>query len=452
MAFIAVAVRTALAAVFVVSGIAKLSDRTGTRQAVAGFGVPAGPAAWVAVLLAPVELGVALLVLLTPTATLGLVLVLVLLTAFTVAVLRALRAGRRPECHCFGRIGGADISARTVLRNGVLAALAAVGLVGLAARGDSTSDGSAVAAALAGLALAAGLLLAEGLAGRAARRQREREDLAAYESAAPVLAVPAPRFTLGTPAGIAMSLDDLLAPGLPVLLVTLSPGCGSCVRLRPDVAQWAELLRPRVTVAVLAIGTTEANEKAYETVPHLPVLLDGEDVRRQLGTTATPSAVVIGADGVVASPVASGEALVRRLLASTITGAEVGAPVASGDPEDAEATTPAAELGLSSVIHPRSTVEVHAIDGASVLLDTVTGGTVVVDQIGALVWSVLDGTSRLDEIVADIAEVFTAPVEVVGPDVLALVQSLGRAGLLVGVAPEAAPPHPDARSEAAAPL
>lgn len=453
MAFIALSVRVALATVFVVSGIAKLSDRNGTRQAVAGFGVPARLVASVAVLLAPAELVVALLLLVTPTAAVGLTVALMLLAGFTVAVLLALKAGRRPECHCFGRIGGADISGRTVARNAVLAGLAALGLVALAREGSALSDGSFVAAAIGGLVMATVVLLAEGLSGRAARRQREREDEAAYEAAQPAVArVSAPRFTLDTPAGTTMSLDDLLAPGLPVLLITLSPGCGSCVRLRPDVAQWAQVLSPRVTVAVLAIGTPEANQRAYEAVPHLPVLLDDQEVSQQLGTTATPSAVVIGADGVVASPVAGGETLVRRLLASTLAGAEVGEPAEGGDAEDGESGTPADELDLDSVVRPRGTVAVHQIGESTVLLDTTTGGTVAVDQIGALVWSVLDGTSRLDEIVADIADVFGAPVEAVGPDVLALVQSLGRAGLLSGVAPEATSPHAHAHSGVASPL
>jgi pyrroloquinoline quinone biosynthesis protein D len=56
-----------------------------------------------------------------------------------------------------------------------------------------------------------------------------------------------------------------------------------------------------------------------------------------------------------------------------------------------------------------------------------------VDQVGALVWSVLDGTSSLRDIATDVADVFGAPLDVVAPDLLSLVQTLGRAGLLDGV-------------------
>jgi hypothetical protein len=89
-------------------------------------------------------------------------------------------------------------------------------------------------------------------------------------------------------------------------------------------------------------------------------------------------------------------------------------------------------LDLDSPIRSRPGVETHPLGDSTVLLDTATGATVVVDQIGALVYSVLDG-SRLGDIVADVAEVFDVPAEVVGPDVLGLVQTLGRAGLLEGV-------------------
>ena len=51
----------ALAAVFGVSGGAKLLDRAGTREAVAGFGLPGRLVGPVATLLAPVELLTAVL-------------------------------------------------------------------------------------------------------------------------------------------------------------------------------------------------------------------------------------------------------------------------------------------------------------------------------------------------------------------------------------------------------
>ncbi len=419
--------RVALVVVFVVSGVAKLVDRDGTRQAVVGFGVPSRYVAPVALLLAPSELVVALLLLLPSTSTVGLVLAFVLLAAFTTVVVAALRAGRRPDCHCFGRVGGADVSWRTVARNGALAGLAVAGLVVARGSRDDLTAAETTGAVLGGVLVAAALILVEGLAGRSARRARERQDAITSEQ---VERTTASDFRLPTPTGGEVSLAELLAPGLPLLLVSLSPGCGPCNRLRPDVAQWAQVLDEQVTVAVLASGTPEANRTAYDEMPHLPVLLDEGGVRDQLGTTGAPSAVVVGADGRVTSGVANGEQLVRRLVRNFLTGADV------VDAEIDDEGLPADQLSLDSPVRARPGVEAHALHKSTMLLDTATGATLVVDQIGALVWSVLDG-SLLRDIVADVADVFGAPAEVVGPDVLGLVQSLGRAGLLEGVSTRA---------------
>ena len=413
----------ALAVVFAVSGGAKLLDRAGTREAVAGFGLPGRLVGPVATLLAPVELLTA--VLLVVAAPVGFVLALALLTAFSVAVALALRAGRRPECHCFGRLGAADVSARTLVRNGVLSALAVTGLV--AAAGGSGRPEATAAAVLGGLALAGLVVLAEALAGQAARRRRARDDERAFDDGPGHTR--APEFRLPSLTGGTTGLDDLLAPGRPLLLITLSPGCGPCKALRPDVGRWAELLGSRVSVAVLATGTVEQNLAAYAEMPHLPVLVDVDGVREELGTSGTPSAVLIGTDRRLLSGVAGGERLVRRLLAEAATDGEIGDedPDTSGRPVDS--------LTLDDVVGPRPTVEVHELDGAALLLDRATGATVTVDQLGALVWSVLDGTAPLAEIVRDLADVFGAPADVVGADVLELVRALGQAGLLADVSP-----------------
>jgi thiol-disulfide isomerase/thioredoxin len=434
--FVALLAAVAVAAVFTVSGVAKLLDRAGTREAVEGFGVPDGLVSPVAVGLAPAELVTALLLFLPPTRLTGLVLAAVLLVAFTVVVLLALRAGRRPECHCFGRIGGADVSARTVVRNLVLFAIAGVGLAGVTSAGD-VDGGRLVAAVVAGLALAAAVLAAEGVAGARARARRAAEDETAF--AQDVAATAVAPFSLPDLAGTPRTLADLLGPGLPVLLVTLSPGCGPCKRLRPDVARWAELFAGTVSVVALATGTREANLPSYADLPALPVLVDEDGtVRELLGTGATPSAVLIGPDARLASRVAGGEALVRRLLVATVTGTTPDPTL--DDRPDAEADgLPAAELDLDAVVAPRPGVQQHQLGESTVLLDPATGATVVLDQIGSVVWSVLDGASPLRAIVADVADVYEVPAQVVGPDLLRFVRSVGAAGLLAGVLAGPAP-------------
>jgi hypothetical protein len=71
----------------------------------------------------------------------------------------------------------------------------------------------------------------------------------------------------------------------------------------------------------------------------------------------------------------------------------------------------------------------------AVLLDEGVDRLHVLDRIGTLVWECLDGVSTLDELAADLADGFGVARSVVDADVLALVRSLGAAGLLDGVAP-----------------
>src|SRR5215210_7332875 len=116
--------RLVLAAVFVVSGVAKLADREGSRRAVTDFGVPGPLAAPLTVLLPLAELAVAVALIPTATALWGAVGALALLLLFVVGIGVNLARGRKPDCHCFGQLHSAPAGWSTLARNGALAALA----------------------------------------------------------------------------------------------------------------------------------------------------------------------------------------------------------------------------------------------------------------------------------------------------------------------------------------
>jgi Coenzyme PQQ synthesis protein D (PqqD) len=59
--------------------------------------------------------------------------------------------------------------------------------------------------------------------------------------------------------------------------------------------------------------------------------------------------------------------------------------------------------------------------------------TVALNQSGSIVWQCFDGSGTIDEIAADIAEVFGTEVAEVRTDVIALARAVGEAGFLVGV-------------------
>lgn len=452
---VALLCRLLLAGVFTVSGVSKLLDPAGTHEAVTAFGIPARWAPVVAGLLAPVELVVACLLLVVATPTAGPGAALLLLGVFTAAVLENLRRGRRPDCRCFGRIGSSDISGRTVLRNSGLAVAAGIAVLAPPVSAVSYLRASSPQTlVLLVVAAAAGVTCLLGAEARAGRRSTEAWSAAHAEQFGSKLEVlmdrgPAPNFRLSALTGASVTLPDLLTDERPLLLTFLSPGCGPCKRLRPYVARWNEVFADRVRVAAIVSGSPTSNRSAFGD-SGIPVLLDEDHaVAAAFNVTSRPVAVVVTPRGRLLGPAAVGDLSVRGLLDALLS--------SHLSPHAAE--VPAAELTLAARLGPRATVTARP-DGENLrVVDETTGASATLDGLGAIVWQCLDGHSALEEIVHDIAEEFRAPQDRVAADVLALVESLGRLGLLAGVAadpvedrtPDTAGPR-HAHSEAATDL
>lgn len=130
--------RFVLATVFLLAGLAKLGDRRGFADAVAGYGLlPARLTGPVARAVPPVEIAAALL-LAAGVATRAVAAALAaLLVVFAAAVAVNLARGRRMSCACFGTSVEQDLTWFTVLRN--------LGLVGAAAVVVGTGGGGATA-------------------------------------------------------------------------------------------------------------------------------------------------------------------------------------------------------------------------------------------------------------------------------------------------------------------
>jgi Methylamine utilisation protein MauE len=113
-----------LAVVLSVAAIGKVRDRTGAVEGAISLGAGrlAGP---ISLLLPFVEMTVGILLLVPQTRRLGGALAVALLVAFSLAIARVLRSGRRPRCHCFGR-HAVPLSGDALVRNAALAALALV--------------------------------------------------------------------------------------------------------------------------------------------------------------------------------------------------------------------------------------------------------------------------------------------------------------------------------------
>jgi peroxiredoxin len=130
---------------------------------------------------------------------------------------------------------------------------------------------------------------------------------------------PAPPFTLDDVGGRAVSLDQLRAAGKPVVLVFSDPQCGPCRELLPDLLSWQREHAAEMTLAVVSRGTAEAHRHASNgDGPRYVLLQRDREVARAYRAHATPTAVVVGADGTVGSPPAPGAAAIGALVARTV--------------------------------------------------------------------------------------------------------------------------------------
>src|SRR5258708_1596305 len=124
MGILLLVARGFLALVFGIAGIAKAADRTGSRQAIIGFGVPeklAKPLAWC---LPFAEILIALALIPVASAWVGSIAASALLLMFAAGIAVNLVRGRSPDCHCFGQLHSEPVSWSTFLRNLVLVAVA----------------------------------------------------------------------------------------------------------------------------------------------------------------------------------------------------------------------------------------------------------------------------------------------------------------------------------------
>lgn len=312
MALVLLGARLLLAGVFATAGFAKLADRDASRRAVSEFGVPRRLAWLLGSVLPVVELATAGMLVADTTVRWGALLAIALLLAFSAAIALNLRKGRAPECRCFGQVHSAPVSWRAVARNVALAGLAVV--VMAIGPGAGLDPAQALGAGTA-IVLGAALLLAR------ATGRRDAAPLGAELEGLP-LGTPAPEFELPSHDGDTVTLTALLARGKPLLLLFADVNCGPCIALAPDVARWQKAHAERLTIAVLEHVGGNAGAGPDEYGRTLVLLREDEEVPQTYRAEGTPVAVLVAADGRIASGIAPGAGAIRTLVGSQVGGLE----------------------------------------------------------------------------------------------------------------------------------
>ena len=343
--------RLVLAGVFVVSGIAKLLDLPGSQQAMRSFGVPEPLAKPAGIALPFVELILAVLLLPVATAPWAGLALLALLLVFVAGIAFNLARGRSFDCHCFGQMTTSKIGISTLVRNGVLAAIALfVAAFGLGGEpGGSLGEIFGDLSGIGWIVLAGGLLLIAAVAGMGwllvhllgqngrllVRLDKIEEALAedglldlsgdndedaVAEEGLP-FGAPAPAFALTGVHGETMTLDALRAGGKATLLVFSDPHCGPCNALLPDLGKWQREHAATLNVAMITRGTAEANRaKATEHGLNHMLLQKDSEVADSYQAFATPTGVIVRADGTIGSAAAPGRDAIQRLVAQAVAG------------------------------------------------------------------------------------------------------------------------------------
>jgi hypothetical protein len=234
-------------------------------------------------------------------AALGLMLVYLWL------VVRAVRSPVDVDCACFGAWGADRVTTQTVWRNGWLTLLAGLALWAVVAA-DASVLGlvGAVGAwwwvvALVATALTTVLVVA-GPRESSVNDTADPGDLAVEEDDYLRTRTPAVPITLGD--GTVTHLRKLSA-GRPQLLVYVSEGCGSCQQVIRTVPSWRDRL-PELDVRVMVRQTTDVSGLTSAEEPMS--VHDTEGLAwESLGIRGVPSAVLLGADGLLAGgPVLGG--------------------------------------------------------------------------------------------------------------------------------------------------
>jgi thiol-disulfide isomerase/thioredoxin len=136
---------------------------------------------------------------------------------------------------------------------------------------------------------------------------------AAHTETAPKVGEPAPEIGLPDLEGNHVGLEDIR--GEETLLLFWSPGCGFCQEMLPDLKEW-EAAPPEGAPKLLVVsdGTVEENEAMGFSSP---VVLDNTyAVGDAFGASGTPSAVLVDAEGRIASEVVVGASEVLEMVRS----------------------------------------------------------------------------------------------------------------------------------------
>lgn len=330
-------IRILLAGIFALAGVAKFLDLKGSRKAFMDFGIPQGLAMPGAIALSIAEIVIAAMFLSVQTSWLAAIGASFLLLLFIIQMSYQMARGNAPDCHCFGQIHSEPISSTSVIRNVIFLAPA----IFLVLRGEFDQGYSLLDPRVDLMQLVFGtaivaLLLAAIFALRKISQQQteimrrvelmelvardgghvEREDVVSPHDGLPIGAI-VTDFELPGLDGKAISLADLMSSGKPILFFYVSPSCSPCKALVPEFETWQRELADKLKIVFLSSGSPAENIEKFGGESEKTILIQKHrEVADLLKAQWTPTAVLMNANGRIASHAAAGDSAIRELVES----------------------------------------------------------------------------------------------------------------------------------------
>ena len=330
----------ALAAIFMLSGIAKLRHPGSTQSVTRLLRLPRlVRTRWFAAALPIGEIGLAL-ILLSPLSTVfsvASVICLLLCLSYWGIIARAMTFSPRPKCGCFWRIGDQRVNGKTLVRNTLLIILASLSIFMAASGATVASDlrGDSLWWLLAeALVVTLTILIGAQPAGASAGspasvvpNQPDRQHLILTPSpqGAPHeltlgdgsepdgsgFGAPIPPATVQMPNQSMASLHELVATRAQ-LIIGIDCACDSTREAAEHFASWCAAL-PELDVRVLTPLPKPSADRIISTAFGQRPLYDHDSMTwHRLGLGGSPSAILLGTRGsILATPVSGVDAIVR---------------------------------------------------------------------------------------------------------------------------------------------
>jgi thiol-disulfide isomerase/thioredoxin/uncharacterized membrane protein YphA (DoxX/SURF4 family) len=330
-------IRIFLFAVFALAGIAKLVDLEGSKKTLRDFGVDDDVAEGLAVALPVAELFFAVMLLPLWTAWFGAIGVFLLLIIFIGAMIWQLAQGKTPDCHCFGAIHSEPVSKKSLIRNIIFAILAFfLILQGYYGQGLGLTDLDNEMAIQLILGLTSiGLLgaivfylrkISEQqtqimrrievieLLSHEGGRKAEREEAGDIDDKLPVGALIS-YFQVKDLNGKTVSSEEILSKNKPKLFFFVSPSCGPCEVLMPEIEQWQEELKHKVDFIFISRGQAKENAEKFGGKTFKQIFLQEEkEISEIFKAKWTPTAIFVNSEGTIGSKPAVGDEAIRELI------------------------------------------------------------------------------------------------------------------------------------------